>query len=812
MLFVPKWLLSADASRSSGANDDEVEQLSLSERLEYYKAHAERPPSSRIDPLLEQRVHNAPLSLVNLWKYGAFLATKATDIASDLLRHQLIGARKKSWGLEMTILSAFMRNIGHHSTLADLRTLRSLLALGTALSPVVPGDALVTPVTFTAKRRGLRGFLADVDAREDGRRVIGGEWVVCRDLWLRLQAQWRRAKKSEKQRTSTSASTSARGSPSVPSSSTQSRVILFLHGGAYYMFSPATHRTVTIPLSKHTESRVFAVDYRLAPETRFPGQLHDAVLAYLRLVEDLNIPPGNITVCGDSAGGGLALALLLYLRDNAYPLPNSCILMSPWVDLTMSCDSWDSNAEFDLVPTPKSGDHLNPILCLLGPTGLSNQYLTHPYASPLFGQMQGLPPLLIQSGDAEVLRDEAMLLAHKATLAGVKVRHEIYEDQVHVFQMFFFLDAAKKALIACNEFLQSLADDPSLSRPKRAISSGSLSFKEKGGVGKPSDIIIGSDATPTPEGMPKEVEARLERELVGSGSRVMLVRGDGTVVDEDPTAPGHEADSNAVTPPEYDAPQAATKDKLRSGSGSVGTKGRQNPQLRDGTTVDTWPTEDTWDGEEPDSPISFKPRRRSPGIASSEATPPTVSRTPSTASITGIRPKSPIPVPTVRRRTSGYFANSPNSPSTSPTKGYGMRPRSGSASSQYYNPVHHGTLNRSNSGVIVGPPPSTSNTSMSARHLSKRRTQMSLSLTTSSPYNVAPSVYPLNQAIGSGLTTPAAMNIHGTPLLSPSIPSIRKRERATSHPDVFKLCQSWAELGPANDLVVIEANPSSDHE
>ena len=98
----------------------------------------------------------------------------------------------------------------------------------------------------------------------------------------------------------------------------------------------------------------------------------------------------------------------------------------------MSCDSWDSNAEFDLVPIPQPGDHLNPILCFLGPEGLTNQYLTHPYASPLFGQMHGLPPLLIQTGDAEVLRDEAMLLAHKATLAGVKVRHEIYEDQVNV--------------------------------------------------------------------------------------------------------------------------------------------------------------------------------------------------------------------------------------------------------------------------------------------------------------------------------------------------------------------------------------------
>jgi acetyl esterase/lipase len=226
----------------------------------------------------------------------------------------------------MTILSALMRNMGHHSSLADLRMLRRLLAFGTALTPVVPGDALVTPVTFRAKQRGLRGFLAEVDAREDGQRIIGGEWVVCRSLWLRLQGQWRRSKRN----TGGSAdAAAAAANPARPP--TQSRVILFLHGGAYYMFSPATHRTVTIPLSKQTESRVFAVDYRLAPETRFPGQLHDAVLAYLRLIEDLDIPPGNVVVCGDSAGGGLALALLLYLRDNSYPLPSACILMSPWV-------------------------------------------------------------------------------------------------------------------------------------------------------------------------------------------------------------------------------------------------------------------------------------------------------------------------------------------------------------------------------------------------------------------------------------------------------------------------------------------------
>lgn len=118
------------------------------------------------------------------------------------------------------------------------------------------------------------------------------------------------------------------------------------------MSSAAAQRIITIPLAKYTDSRVFgtgtcfdishlakanltdlkiAIDYRLAPETCFPGPLHDVVSAYLRLIYDLHIPPENILVSGDSAGGGLSLALLMYLRDHAFPLPSGAILMSPWV-------------------------------------------------------------------------------------------------------------------------------------------------------------------------------------------------------------------------------------------------------------------------------------------------------------------------------------------------------------------------------------------------------------------------------------------------------------------------------------------------
>jgi len=102
----------------------------------------------------------------------------------------------------------------------------------------------------------------------------------------------------------------------------------------------------------------------------------------------------------------------MYLRDNDYPLPSGAIVMSSRVDLTLSCDSWESNAPYDAVPFPVMDSHMNPIALYFG--AQMADYITHPYASPLFGTFEGLPPLLIQAGEAEVLRDENLLLAHKA--------------------------------------------------------------------------------------------------------------------------------------------------------------------------------------------------------------------------------------------------------------------------------------------------------------------------------------------------------------------------------------------------------------
>ncbi|KAI0313429.1 esterase [Amylostereum chailletii] len=417
-----------EATVSALSTDVPPRSRSIAVLLSHYETPGVAPPSSRVDPLLQQEPGHA-LSLWDAWKLGALFTQKATELASDTLTHHVWGPRKKSWGLKMTLLSSLMRNAGRHSKLVDITTIRFLISLG-SLAPL-PTDAVVTPLTFRVKRRGLRGLLAPFDAMEDGSRELEGEWIVAQRVWKRVHAEWKWK--------------------DPPLCRETERVILYLHGGAYYLFSPATHRRITIPLSRFTDARIFAVDYRLAPETRFPGPLHDAVATYLRMVEDLLIPPENILVAGDSAGGGLALALLMYLRDNDYPLPAGAILMSPWVDLTLSCDSWDCNSPFDIVPTPSSGDALDPIACYLGEH--MTRYLTHPYASPLFGRFEGLPPLLIQAGDAEVLRDEITLLAHKAARAGVDVAHELYEDAIHVFQACSFLDARQKAFASCREFV-----------------------------------------------------------------------------------------------------------------------------------------------------------------------------------------------------------------------------------------------------------------------------------------------------------------------------------------------------------------------
>ncbi|KAF8846132.1 alpha/beta-hydrolase [Paxillus ammoniavirescens] len=434
------------------------QRKSVTTLLHDYDTPGVFPPSARIDRSLKLQQQNL-IKLWDAWRYPIFAVNKASTLARDILVHHIWGPRRRTWGIEMTVINSMMRDVSRHSALADITMVRMIMGLA-GLAPL-PADALVTPVTFRVSRRNLRGILSAVDAQETGLRELSGEWVVGKKLWQTLQSDYKSSGQSCSEDSGSEESFHSDGSPS---RKRHSSVILYVHGGAYYSSSAAAQRMITIPMSKYTNARLFAIDYRLAPETCFPGPLYDVVSAYLRLTDDLQVPPENIVVAGDSAGGGLCLALLFYLRDNGYNLPGGAILFSPWVDLTLSCPSWDTNSACDIVPTPGPTAHLHPVVMYLG-DGLE-EYLTHPYASPLFGNFDDLPPLLIQCGEAEVLRDEIMLLSHKASLAGVHVQHEMYEDAVHVFQAFPFLGSANEAFVSCREFVRHRLPELQASTPK----------------------------------------------------------------------------------------------------------------------------------------------------------------------------------------------------------------------------------------------------------------------------------------------------------------------------------------------------------
>ncbi|MCY0387307.1 alpha/beta hydrolase fold domain-containing protein [Robbsia sp. Bb-Pol-6] len=234
---------------------------------------------------------------------------------------------------------------------------------------------------------------------------------------------------------------------------TLSRTVLYLHGGAYLFCSPRTHRPITCALARHGLARVLAPEYRLAPEHPAPAALDDALAAYRGLLAD-GIAPTTIVVAGDSAGGGLTLALLLALRDAGDPLPAAGVLFSPWTDLAVTGATIDSHADSDVLFDGR-GVRAAARLYLAGMPG------TDWRASPLYGDFTGLPPLLIQASDSEVLLDDARRVVDKARAAGVEVAFHQWRGVPHAWQIFAgFLPEARVALHQAGDFIRRHARTP----------------------------------------------------------------------------------------------------------------------------------------------------------------------------------------------------------------------------------------------------------------------------------------------------------------------------------------------------------------
>jgi monoterpene epsilon-lactone hydrolase len=225
-------------------------------------------------------------------------------------------------------------------------------------------------------------------------------------------------------------------------------VILCLHGGGYTTGSLQSHRHMVAQAGREARARTIALDYRLAPEHPFPAAVEDAVAGY-RFLLSRGFAANRIAVAGDSAGGGLTVALLVSLQEAGLPLPACAWCSSPWVDLEGTGGSMTAKATVDPMVQ-------QPYLIELAATYLHGADPRTPLAAPLYADLRGLPPMLIQVGSAETLLDDAVRLAGVAGAADVRVRLEVWPDMIHVWQLFYQQVAAgHRALAEAGAFIRT---------------------------------------------------------------------------------------------------------------------------------------------------------------------------------------------------------------------------------------------------------------------------------------------------------------------------------------------------------------------
>lgn len=220
------------------------------------------------------------------------------------------------------------------------------------------------------------------------------------------------------------------------------RVILYCHGGGYSTGSSMYARTLTSKLAMATSMDVLSFDYQLAPEHPYPAAAKDARKAWNYLMWK-GYGAKDVIIAGDSAGGNLALSLTLTLKEENRFLPKGLVLMSPWTDLTSSGESYKTKAEMDPVLNKEYIERMIEAYA-------AEEDLTNPLISPLFGDLEGLPPTYIQTGENEILFSDSIRLYHALKEVGVSARMDVYPDMWHVFQMTPF----KKANDAVNEIAE----------------------------------------------------------------------------------------------------------------------------------------------------------------------------------------------------------------------------------------------------------------------------------------------------------------------------------------------------------------------
>ncbi len=234
---------------------------------------------------------------------------------------------------------------------------------------------------------------------------------------------------------------------STPEASSK-RMILYLHGGGYLFGSCQTHRRVASDFSAAAQAQVLLIDYRLAPEHPFPAALEDGLTSYHWLTEQHKFNSSQIALAGDSAGGNLALGMMLSLRKKHLPLPACALLMSPLTDFERKGRSLQTKADVDPIVSPE-------LLEMIANSYLPDGNLLNPIVSLIHANLSHLPPLLIHIGSQEVLLDDALRLASKAAEDNVAVELKVWPDMIHCFHQFApKLSVGREAIKEAGEFLR----------------------------------------------------------------------------------------------------------------------------------------------------------------------------------------------------------------------------------------------------------------------------------------------------------------------------------------------------------------------
>jgi acetyl esterase/lipase len=227
-----------------------------------------------------------------------------------------------------------------------------------------------------------------------------------------------------------------------------SSAILYLHGGGYVICSLESHRHLVAEIGRACGTRTLAIDYRLAPEHPFPAPVEDTVAAYRYLLAS-GLKPNRIALAGDSAGGGLVIGAMLAIREAGLPLPSCGWCISPWVDMEALGESFTDRAAAD--PTVQ-----RETIRMMAQWYLGGADPRHPHAAPIYGDLRGLPPLLIQVGAAETLLDDSVALARKAGAADVLVDLQIWPEMIHIWHIFFpMLAAGRRAIASGGTFVRN---------------------------------------------------------------------------------------------------------------------------------------------------------------------------------------------------------------------------------------------------------------------------------------------------------------------------------------------------------------------